>query len=164
MVEDKLEQVRDLEKRHLLCLKIKNKGILIFTFNSSESELKEANCRKVLSLKFLFFFQACFPFFFLIIYPQKYFFLNLDWKLKVWPGELLHNSDKYARATPTNITAGNYMFKVKNRNTRTRCEMCSKFTIKTPERRLRRRSGVFIVNFEHISHLVLVFLLLTLNS
>ena len=25
-----------------------------------------------------------------------------------------------------------------------------------------RRSGVFIVNFEHISHLVLVFLLLTL--
>ena len=28
---------------------------------------------------------------------------------------------------------------------------------------LRRRSGVFIVNFEHISHLTLVFLLLTLN-
>ena len=27
----------------------------------------------------------------------------------------------------------------------------------------RRRTGVFIVNFEHISHLVLVFLLLTLN-
>ena len=26
------------------------------------------------------------------------------------------------------------------------------------------RSGVFIVNFEHISHLVLVFLLLTLSS
>ena len=26
-----------------------------------------------------------------------------------------------------------------------------------------RRSGVFIVNFEQISHLVLVFLLLTLN-
>ena len=27
----------------------------------------------------------------------------------------------------------------------------------------RRRSGVFIVNFEHISYLILVFLLLTLN-
>ena len=27
----------------------------------------------------------------------------------------------------------------------------------------RRRSGAFIVNFEHFSHLVLVFLLLTLN-
>ena len=26
-----------------------------------------------------------------------------------------------------------------------------------------RRSGIFIVNFEHILHLVLVFLLLTLN-
>ena len=33
----------------------------------------------------------------------------------------------------------------------------------TPERRHWRRFGVFIVNFEHISHLVLVFLLLTLN-
>ena len=40
---------------------------------------------------------------------------------------------------------------------------CSKVTIKTPERRHRRHSGVFIVNFEHISHLVLVFLLLTLS-
>ena len=33
------------------------------------------------------------------------------------------------------IPAGNYMFKVNNRNTRTRCEICSKLTIKTPERR-----------------------------
>ena len=32
----------------------------------------------------------------------------------------------------------------------------------TPEQ-YQRRSGVFIVNFEHISHLALVFLLLTLN-
>ena len=31
--------------------------------------------------------------------------------------------------------AGNYMFKVNKRNTRTRCEICSKLTIKTPERR-----------------------------
>ena len=30
---------------------------------------------------------------------------------------------------------GNYMFKVNNRNTRTRCEIYSKLTIKTPERR-----------------------------
>ena len=57
--------------------------------------------------------------------------------------------------------AGNYMFKVNNRNTRTRCEICSKLTIKIPER--QRRSSVFFVNFEHISHLVLAFLLLTLN-
>ena len=28
----------------------------------------------------------------------------------------------------------------------------------------RRRSGFFIVNFEHISHLVFVFLMLTLNK
>ena len=35
--------------------------------------------------------------------------------------------------------------------------------MKTPERRHWRRSGVFIANFERISPLVLVFLLLTLN-
>ena len=60
---------------------------------------------------------------------------------------------------------GIYLFKVNNRNTRARCEICSKLTVKTPERRQWqwRRSGVFIVNFEHISQLFLVFLLLTLN-
>ena len=35
--------------------------------------------------------------------------------------------------------AGNYMFKVNNRNTRTRKETCSKLTVKTPE---RRRLGI----------------------
>ena len=68
--------------------------------------------------------------------------------------------------------AGNYIFKVNNRNTRARCEICSKLTIKTTERRHLcpqktsenrtfsdvfkvyrwRRSGVFIVNFEYILH------------
>ena len=37
---------------------------------------------------------------------------------------------------------GNYMLKVNNRNTRTRCEICSKLTLKTQERRHSRRSGV----------------------
>ena len=60
--------------------------------------------------------------------------------------------------------AGNYLFKISNRNTIIRCERCSKLTIKTPERRHRRCSGVFIVNFEHISHFVLVFLLLIVSS
>ena len=61
-----------------------------------------------------------------------------------------------------NIQANIYMFKVNNKNARVRCEICSKLTIKT-ERRHWCRSNVFIVNFEHIPHLVLVFLLLTLS-
>ena len=60
-------------------------------------------------------------------------------------------------------TTGNCMFKVSSRKTRASCEISSKLTIKMPERPQWRRSGIFIVNFEHISHLVLVFLLLTLN-
>ena len=40
-----------------------------------------------------------------------------------------------SRGSATVVQAGNYMFKVKNRNTRTRCELCSKLTIKALERR-----------------------------
>ena len=53
-----------------------------------------------------------------------------------------------------NLVLNNYMIQVNNRNTRTRCEICSKLTIKIPERRDWRRSGIFIFNFVHISHLV----------
>ena len=48
---------------------------------------------------------------------------------------------------------------VNNRNTITSCGICLKLTIKKPERYYFRRYGVFIVNFEYISHLVLLFLL-----
>ena len=40
----------------------------------------------------------------------------------------------------------------------------TKVKIKTAERRQGRSSGVFIVNSGHISHFLLVFLLLTLNK
>ena len=64
------------------------------------------------------------------------------------------------------ITAGNYMFKVINRNTRTRCEIFSKLTIKalrrTPmasfwcfycllETYFTPYSSVSIVNFEQVN-------------
>ena len=58
---------------------------------------------------------------------------------------------------------GIYLLKVNDRNTKTRYEICSIVRIKTPERCQWRRSGIFILNFEGISYLVLVFLLLTLN-
>ena len=38
---------------------------------------------------------------------------------------------------------------VNNRYTRKRSEVCSKLTVKTVE----RQSGIFLINFEHISHL-----------
>ena len=45
---------------------------------------------------------------------------------------------------------GIYLLKVKNRNTRRRCEICSKLKIKTPERRHCHCSIVSIVSFEHV--------------
>ena len=56
-------------------------------------------------------------------------------------------------------SANIYLIKTNNRNTRKRCELWSSYNKNT-----RRRFGVFIVNFEHTSHLFLVFLLLTLNK
>ena len=50
----------------------------------------------------------------------------------------------------------NHLFEVNDKITGKRCEICSKLKIKSIE----RRSDVFIVNFDHISHLFLVFLLL----
>ena len=57
-----------------------------------------------------------------------------------------------------------FLLKANNRNTRTRCEICSKLAINAPERRQWRRCGILIVNFDNISHHVLLFLSLTLKS
>ena len=45
------------------------------------------------------------------------------------------------------VPAGIYLLKVNSRNIRTRCEICSKLTIKTLERRQWRSSVIFIVKF-----------------
>ena len=52
---------------------------------------------------------------------------------------------------PANI----YLFKV-NRNNRKKCEICSKLTIKTPERYRH-----LFVNFEHVTYLFQVIFLLS---
>ena len=96
---------------------------------------------------------------------------ELKWKisqLKSWIirlSETLQLSEACSKKTdkkffPTNI----YLFKVNNRNTRRRCEICSKLTIKTPERCHWRPIGVFVDNLEHISQPFLVFLLLNFNK
>ena len=54
---------------------------------------------------------------------------------------------------PENI----YLFKVNNRNTKNFFEICSNLTLKTTERCQWCRSGVFIVNFEHVLKLFLFF-------
>ena len=71
-----------------------------------------------------------------------------------------HPAWKSGYCNPASIN----LFKVKNRNTRKRCGICLKITIKTPTRHQWRRSDVFTINFEHISHLFLMFLFLILNK
>ena len=57
------------------------------------------------------------------------------------------------------------LFKLYAKNMTTQLTFtCSKSTIEIIEKGMKHRSGVFIVNFEHISQFLLVFLLLTLNT
>ena len=58
-------------------------------------------------------------------------------------------NDRLYQTFPANI----YVLKVNSKNTRKKSEICSKLTIKTPEQRHWRRSAVFTVNLEHVSHL-----------
>ena len=83
------------------------------------------------------------------MYQSSCKLLLSTWKILSVPGDV--------------YLAGIYLLKVNIRNARRRCEICSKLIIKTAEWRHWRRSGVFIINFEDISHLVLVFILLNLN-
>ena len=55
---------------------------------------------------------------------------------------------------------GLYFFKINNENTRTISGICSRLITKTTKQCQRLSSGIFIVNFEQISHIVLMFLLL----
>ena len=64
----------------------------------------------------------------------------------------------YKLDTFTLKPSGIYLLIFNNRNARTRCEICS-----SQQKRHQSDADVFIVNFEYISHLVLVFLLLSLN-
>ena len=75
-----------------------------------------------------------------------------EWKRREWSSVGLESP------------AGIYVIKVNDENTRTIFQTSSEFTMKTPERHQWCRFIVFIINFEKISHIVLVFTLLTLNK
>ena len=72
--------------------------------------------------------------------------------LFLWKGSFVNVWQGTLRLFITYFTAGIYLLKVNKTISKIRCEVCS---IKT--------SGAFIVNFEHNSNLVLMFLFLTLN-
>ena len=98
-------------------------------------------------------------------------FSTSEWKAYPWKAcwtlitcsSKVINCEHVAQTKYNDNPVSIYPLKVSNRNTRARCEICSKLTIKTPERRHWCRSAVFIVNFEHNKHIFLVFQLLTLN-
>ena len=96
-------------------------------------------------------------------------FLKTDWSSTSWKsikiewalGRKLRSCKTIMKITyPT----GACFFEINNINTRKRWKICSKLTLKTPRQHPWRRSCLFVVNVDQISHMVLVFLLLTLNK
>ena len=73
----------------------------------------------------------------------------ISFKLNFDTSSEISNLLYHLRAYPANI----YLFKLNIKNTDKGCEVSLKLTMKTPDRRHLRSSGVFIVNFEHISQL-----------
>ena len=70
------------------------------------------------------------------LHLQRFFFLVVAWKsFDVFKNQFSKSFiGIYGKNETIAKAAGNYMFKVNNRNTTTRCETCSKLTIKTLER------------------------------
>ena len=67
------------------------------------------------------------------ICSESYLAQEIEFLINVFAenGHSITVLEKVAKEYP----AGIYLLKVNNRSTRTRCEICSKLTIKTPERR-----------------------------
>ena len=63
-----------------------------------------------------------------------------------------------------NLLSQHLLVQSNNGNTRTASDICSKLTMKTPERHQHPFWCLFILNLEQISHIVLVFPWLTLNK
>ena len=85
---------------------------------------------------------------------QNWLFLKLEHNWAFWTTDSSEISIASFSKGPANI----YFSKINTRNTRKSCGICPEFTIKIPERRQWRLSGVFIVNFEHISCHLLEFI------
>ena len=69
---------------------------------------------------------------------------------------------EYIKSNSTITQPKKCMFNFNSRTTRKGREIISKLSTKSPRQRRWGRSGVFVVNFEHILHTFLLFLLLTL--
>ena len=67
-----------------------------------------------------------------------------------------------SKSGPTTVSI--YLFKVNNRNTRKKLEICLRLTTKTVVGSQQHRLGFFVTNFEHVLYFALLFSLLILSK
>ena len=90
------------------------------------------------------------------IYLLKVNNRNTRVRFEIWPNltiATLRISVPFYSMLSSTHPSSLYLLKVNDRNIRVKCEIWPKLTIETSERLHWHCLGVFIVNFEHISHL-----------
>ena len=100
--------------------------------------------------KLLFFFLQC------LGSIRRFVYVRNKWVEKSWKFEL--------NSWVENMIVSIYLFKINNGNTRTMCEIYSELTIKTTKQREWFHSGVFIISFDQISHIICIVDLEQLNT
>ena len=128
------------------CLYLIRQNLSMTSFLSVTSNPPTAHPTLVCKVKM---FQRFRPMFFIFIIPE------LGWKIEWNISTTINNIFPFWTSAPQQIL----QFKVNNKNTRKRSNISSKLTIKTLEQQCL---CAFIVNFEHILHPFLVFMIFTL--
>lgn len=75
--------------------------------------------------------------------------IKIDWTIEYW----WYNYCITDWNTPASID----LFRVSNGNTKLSCEICPELASKTLEQHCWRWSGIFFVDFEQVSHIIMVF-------
>ena len=89
------------------------------------------------------------------VWVSLYDILENDWFFFILADAILEFRESVWHVQKGHLLTNIYLCKFNSKSTR--CEICLKLTTKAPERRQWRRFGVFIVNFENIPHLFLVY-------
>ena len=90
-------------------------------------------------------------------YQKRRLSIFLSYRFTLPTNILASSTLTFKRSLFTGLPSLHFLVQSKQLNIAAMCEICSKFTIKNPEWRHWSNSGVFIVNFEQISHITLVF-------
>ena len=89
---------------------------------------------------------------------------KIDFRCKIVSGRIVISLKDWISGICWTAIYLNWQLHVKNQQYKHKNKVWNKFKVNNTDNTPIRRSGVFILNFEHVSQLILVFTLLTLSG